>query len=148
MAVRGQLHAPTTLPLGRELSTHLTEDWVGPHSQSKCFGEQKYLLSCQDWKPGLSNPWPIHYINNTIAACGHYKNNEVRSVLYLMTKHILVEISVGFFVTWNALQFSAVPLHICWGSHSGIPQPLSSSLPVPQPTTCSHIAWVIDHTVK
>ena len=30
MGVRGQLHAPATLPLGRELSTHLIGGWVGP----------------------------------------------------------------------------------------------------------------------
>jgi hypothetical protein len=29
MGVRGQLHAPATLPLGRELGTHLIGGWMG-----------------------------------------------------------------------------------------------------------------------
>lgn len=84
MGVRDQLHAPATLPLGSKLSTHLIGGWVGPTASLNVL-ENKNIF-CPDRIETLDcpAPRPSHYVDNTIAACGHYKNNEVCSVLYLM----------------------------------------------------------------
>jgi len=71
MGVGGQLHAPATLPLGRELSTHLIGGWVGPTASLNVL-ENRYIF-CPARIETLDYPAQVsHYIDNTMAACGHY----------------------------------------------------------------------------
>jgi hypothetical protein len=147
MGVRDQLHAPATLSLESELRTHLIGGWVGPTASLNVLDNRN--IFCPAWIETLD--CPAHGLV-TMSTTPLQLVAIIKIMKYVLCCTWWLSISWlksqwGISQPRMPLQFSAVPLHICWGSHSDI-QPFSSSLPVPQPTTCSHIAWVTDHTIK